>query len=143
MFGSREQLTSYGGERVFPADDHLGRFRWHGRVHVFTAGVHGPLYEPCTHDTTVYTAVYTDHIHTQPCLPPVHGLVTAMYTVRTRPCTGSYTRVHGSYMAINMACVHSRVHDRVDGRVLGRVHGRVHGGVTAVYTYTRPAYGNL
>jgi len=141
MFGSREQSTSYGGEMVFPADYHLGRFRWHRRVHVFTAVVYGPLYEPCTRDTTVYM----DRIHTQPCLPPVHGLVTAMYTVHKRSCTRSYTRVHGSYMAINMACVHSRVHDRVhvDGRVLGRVHGRVHGGVTAVYTYTRPAYGNL
>ena len=67
-------------------------------------------------------------------------LVTAVYTVRKRPCTRSYTRVHGPYTAKNTAGVHSRVHDRVDGRVLGRVHGRVHGGVTAVYTYTRPVY---
>jgi len=100
-----------------------GRVLYTGRKHGRVQGT-GRVYGPCT-------AVYT--VRTPPCTRAVktaeytvHGPCTVMYRVRTRSGTG---RVPGRVLP-RTGCVHGRVPD-TDGPCAWPVYGRVHSLYTA------------
>jgi len=138
LYTARIRLCKYSCTRVYTG-------RVHGRVHgpscTWQVGLPGHVHIPRRHVHSPFTAVYTAvsdgrytavrHVHTS--IPPLKGLVRAMYTsvymASTQSCTwqvGLHGRVHGPKR--NVTAV-GRVHGRT---VTRHVYGRVHVPYTAV-----------